>query len=64
MSGRPGFLTAERKGREAFAEGKTRMDFPYRDGRTARGSITWSRAYIRAWQRGWDEAAKDLRPLS
>ena len=48
--------TAKRKGLEAYLSGKTEDDCPYADVRTAKGQVTWSRAYMRAWLAGFREA--------
>lgn len=50
---------AKRKGREAKKRGLSRDDCPYRDKRTVRGHITYSRAFIRAWLEGYDEDTTD-----
>lgn len=47
---------AYRIGREAFLNGKDRLSNPYTDKRTVAGYVTYSRAFRRAWWKGWDEA--------
>jgi len=51
------FDAAYRKGVEAFQAGRSRSN-EYHDHRTNNGrdSITFSRAFRRAWFRGWDDA--------
>ena len=48
----------KKKGRQAFKDGLDRSACPYSDTRTHHGSVTFSRAFIRAWLRGWNAAAK------
>jgi hypothetical protein len=55
------FLTAMRKGREAFHAGQKRNDCPYRDVRTDHGAVTFSRGFMRAWLEGFDDAARKAR---
>jgi len=50
------FHTAKQKGREAAMAGLPRDTCPYLDHRTDRGTITWSRAFMRAWLEGYDQA--------
>jgi hypothetical protein len=45
---------AIRKGIEAKAAGEPRSANPYEDIRKVSGSLTWSRAFIRAWDDGWE----------
>lgn len=54
---------AERKGREAFLQGKTELNCPYVDYRTSRGSITFSRTFIVAWLRGYNKAKQEAAML-
>lgn len=49
---------AEMKGREAYAKGAGRLENPYKDRRTERGHVTWSRGFRKAWFEGWDYAEK------
>jgi ribosome modulation factor len=52
---------AYRKGREAYADGKPIERCPYPDWTTARGSVTFSRAFRRYWFEGWEDArAEDV----
>lgn len=44
------------RGQNDAVEG--RDECPYSDARTYRGSVTWSRAYRRAWQDGHDDQRK------
>lgn len=46
-------LTAERKGWDAAQAGQPLTDCPYRDVRTRSGYVTFSRAYMKAWLKGW-----------
>lgn len=46
---------AKEKGRKAWDAGLTLDACPYNDARTHRGSVTWSRSFIRAWVAGWRE---------
>jgi ribosome modulation factor len=50
------FDAAERKGKEAANAGLTRDACPYRDRRTYKGTVTFSRAFRRAWMKGWKSA--------
>ena len=52
--------TAERKGRNAARAGRTEEDCPYKDRRTERGAITWSRAFRRAWFKGFRNEKKRM----
>jgi hypothetical protein len=45
--------SAERKGAEARRSGEPRSANPYGDARTLDGSVTFARAFWRAWDRGW-----------
>lgn len=57
MSGGTAALAgAERRGAEARAAGAARSANPYPDWRTNTGRLTFSRAFRRAWFRGWDAA--------
>lgn len=47
---------AYRKGSAAFQEGRSLSDCPYADYRKHNGRLTWSRAYIRAWEDGFRDA--------
>jgi hypothetical protein len=49
----PPFAGAWRKGATAATQGAPRRP-PYPDTRTARGAITFSRAFCRSWLRGYD----------
>lgn len=46
---------AKRKGWEACRDGKPKSANPYSDERTHTGSVTFSRAFLRAWNEGWAE---------
>ena len=48
---------AKQKGREAARAGKREWDCPYPDYRTDRGGVTFSRAFRRAWLKGFREVA-------
>jgi hypothetical protein len=57
MSGGTQALTgAERKGAAARAAGVPRDRNPYPDWRKDDGRLTFSRAFRRAWWKGWDAA--------
>jgi hypothetical protein len=58
---RTAFDGAYDKGQRAFADGKPRSDNPYGDQRTDRGSVTFARAFYRAWDDGWREAERNVR---
>jgi hypothetical protein len=47
--------SAEVKGAKAAEEGKPLTANPYGDTRTYRGSVTFARAFWRAWRRGHTE---------
>lgn len=49
---------AKRKGKLAYQEGMPRCSCPYPDYRKNDNKLTFSRAFIRAWLSGWDEAEK------
>ena len=49
---------AERKGRQAFFDGKELNECLYPDRRGHHGQITYSRAFIRARERGWYRAPR------
>ncbi len=51
----PALAIAERKGREAARAGKRLQSCPYKDHRTHTGAVTWSRSFIRAWHKGFEE---------
>ena len=55
---RTAFDGATEKGRLARREGKPRSACPYPDWRTARGSVTFARAFRRAWMYGWEQEDK------
>ena len=50
---------AFRKGYTANKEGKSPQDCPYKDKRNDSGRLTWSRAFIAAWDDGWMWADKE-----
>jgi len=53
------FRGARKKGFEARRAGKPKVS-PYGDTRTDRGSVTFSRAFHRAWIEGWETADKEM----
>lgn len=64
MSGVRGMKTraydgARRKGVEAARMGKPESACPYADHRTDRGTITYSRAFMRAWFDGYRSVKKE-----
>ena len=54
------FLAAMRKGYLAAFDGKPLNACPYFDHRTLNGSVTFSRAFIHAWEEGWHMAKADM----
>jgi hypothetical protein len=50
------FQGAYKKGFRAGEEGKPKSHNPYCDERTARGSVTYSRAFLKFWDEGWEDA--------
>jgi hypothetical protein len=57
----PAMRGAYLKGRRARRDDDPIDACPYRDIRNARGTLTWSRAFERAWVDGWrDEAGSSL----
>lgn len=59
----PAWRGAYRKGWEASAAGQPYTACPYRDKRKWNGRLTWSRAFIAAWQDGWN-AFRQHDPIS
>jgi hypothetical protein len=53
--------TAYNKGRDAALKGEPIRACPYEDKRTHRGSVTFSRAYVRAWEDGWEQGHRELK---
>lgn len=49
----PAMRGAYLKGAAAFAAGKEISDCPYKDKRKPSGGLSWSRAFIRAWEDGF-----------
>lgn len=56
----PAMRGAYMKGRKAFAEGESKSDCPYEDKRKPSGRLSWSRAFIRAWQDGYRDAQRAI----
>ena len=50
---------AYRKGHAAGAAGEDISACPYSDKRKLCGRLTWSRAFNRAWEDGWNAALKE-----
>ena len=48
------------KGIIAAQEGRSINDCPYQDKRKPSGKLSWSRAFIRAWEDGFQYATNDL----
>lgn len=46
------------KGYRAALADEPRSSCPYEDHRKPSGMLSWSRAYIRAWQDGWDDQVR------
>ena len=55
------FEGAKKKGRRDRDRGFESHQHPYQDIRTLDGKITWARAFIEAWGRGWVERDMELR---
>lgn len=55
MSLKGPFFRAYKKGYRAAEKGKPRVA-PYKDRKTHSGTITFSRAFIHAWENGYDNA--------
>lgn len=55
----PAMRGAYMKGVKAHGEGKPIEACPYNDHRKPSGGLSWSRAFIRAWEDGWRDAAKE-----
>lgn len=53
------FLAAYRKGYNACKNGMNAKP-PYADWKTNRGSVTFSRAFIKYWMRGYQDASIDI----
>jgi len=50
------FRGAYYKGLRARMDGEPKSACPYEDKRKPSGRLSWSRAFIRAWNDGWDDA--------
>ena len=50
----PAFRGAFMKGYRAAMSGEAKDSCPYLDMRNDENRITWSRAFISAWEDGWD----------
>ena len=55
-SSHPALNAAYHKGARAAAQGLSSEHCPYPDKRTNRGSVTFSRAFRRAWMAGYQDA--------
>lgn len=53
----PALRGAYRKGQRARADGVPLDACPYEDKRKPSGRLSWSRAFIRAWEDGWRDGA-------
>lgn len=53
------FEIAWRKGYAAAHNGAKKSDCPYKDHRTKRGGVTFSRAYRNAWMEGFKHGLTD-----
>lgn len=51
----PALRAAFKKGHDAAVAGMSRDACPYKDHRTTRGAVTFSRAYRKAWLKGFAE---------
>lgn len=56
-----GFRGAFWRGGDAFWRGEPIEACPYLDKWTSRGSVTFSRAFIRFWEDGWRAAEAEAR---
>lgn len=54
----PAMRGAYGKGIQAFIDGKTIDDCPYSDKRKPSGGLSWSRAFLKTWQDGFNEAKR------
>lgn len=54
----PAMRGAYRKGFMAALSGSEIDTCPYLDRRKQNGRLTWSRAFVRAWEDGWAEGRK------
>jgi hypothetical protein len=52
---------ARAKGRQARLAGLPLSANPYEDHRTLGGSVTFARAFLRAWNDGWRTADSELK---
>lgn len=59
IDGNKAYVGAYKKGVEAYRQQVPLRLCPYPDHRTNRGSITFSRAFRRAWFEGWHDARTD-----
>ena len=53
----PAMRGAYKKGAEAAHNGKSIISCPYEDHRKPNGKLSWSRAFIRAWEQGHTDAS-------
>ena len=59
MNGKhPQLRSAWRKGFACALDGGSRSECPYEDRRNDLGHVTFSRAYIHAWNEGFDDGRK------
>ncbi len=56
----PAMRGAFKKGYEAYCEGKSQIENPYKDKRKDSGKLTWSRAFMKCWDDGWKWAEKQI----
>lgn len=54
----PAMRGAYLKGRTAFTDGNAIETCPYKDKRKLSGGLSWSRAFIRAWEDGYRDAER------
>lgn len=58
----PAMRGAYLKGRKACENGMSIDDCPYKDKRKPSGGLSWSRAFIRAWEDGFrDEVSEKMK---
>lgn len=55
----PAYKAAFSKGYIAACSGGPKRN-PYGDDRTCSGSVTFARAFWKAWERGWEKAQQDI----
>lgn len=59
----PAMRGAYMKGARAFIAGESLGACPYGDHRKPSGGLSWSRAFIRSWEDGWEDAKRTAGAL-